>query len=146
MDRELLTFSAGICLHELRTGASLIKFGGQPCQLGQNLVDDADLGCQIVLVDVEGQEASNVAQASDDEDRGLLRHGEPMEGRKRTGKGGSTRTSELLRMKPHRSDVAFGSGEGGNSGEGWPNRVKSTDGVARCEVREVRGANGPSVY
>lgn len=51
-------------------------------------------------MDVKGEEASNVSQPSDDEDRGLLRHGDPME-KKDAEKGASARTvvdeAELIR-------------------------------------------------
>ena len=42
--------------------------------MGEDLVDDADLGGEVVLVDVEGQKASDVAQAPDDQNGRLLRH------------------------------------------------------------------------
>lgn len=52
-------------------------------------------------MDVKGEEASNVSQPSDDEDRGLLRHGDPME-KKDAEKGVRARTvvdeeAELIR-------------------------------------------------
>lgn len=70
------TLSAGIGLHELVLRARIVELGGQPGELGEDLVDDADLGGELVLVDVEGQEASDIPQAPDDQNGGLFRHGE----------------------------------------------------------------------
>jgi hypothetical protein len=56
-----LTFTAGIRLHELFLGASFLELGGQPRQLWENLVDQTDLGGQIVLVDIESQMAADEA-------------------------------------------------------------------------------------
>lgn len=76
---RLLTFSAGVGLHELVASTGIVKLGGQPCQLRQDLVNNANLGSQIVLVDMEGEEASDIAQPSNNQDRGLLRHREPID-------------------------------------------------------------------
>lgn len=66
------TRSAGVGLDKLVLGAGLGELGPQPGELGQDLVDYTDFGGEVVLVDVEGEEAANVAQPPDDEDRGLL--------------------------------------------------------------------------
>ena len=50
-----LTFPTGVSLDELVLGTSLLKFGGQPSQLRQHLVNKSDFGCKIVLVKVESQ-------------------------------------------------------------------------------------------
>lgn len=73
--RQRLTFSARIGLDEFSGGARGIKLGGKPGQLGKNLVDQPDLGGELILVDVEGQKAANVPQPSYDKDRGFLGHG-----------------------------------------------------------------------
>jgi hypothetical protein len=42
--------------------------------LGQNFVNEPHIGSKLVLVDVEGKEAANIAKPSDDQDRRLLGH------------------------------------------------------------------------
>lgn len=55
------TLFAGVGLHELILRTGLLEFRGQPCQLWQNLVDESDFGREVVLVDVQGEEAADVA-------------------------------------------------------------------------------------
>jgi hypothetical protein len=74
------TFSAGIGLHELAiTSAGLFKLSWQPCELWQNLVDNPDVGGQVIVVEVSSQEPADIAQAADDKHRRLTaavsRHG-----------------------------------------------------------------------
>lgn len=127
----LLTFSAGVGLHELVTSTGLVKFRGQPCQLRQHLIDDADFGCQTILVDVKGEEPSYVSQPSDDEDRGLLRHGEAME--KKGGRKGGPGEDSV--------DEEAGLDRGGARSRWWQSgeekKKKGSD-------RGLRGVNGPS--
>jgi hypothetical protein len=44
------TFLPCICLHEALSGASFLEFGGEPCELGEVLIDDADFGREVVVV------------------------------------------------------------------------------------------------
>lgn len=62
----LITRLASVGLHELALGASFRKLWCQPGELGQYLVDKTDFGGKIVLVDVLGEEAADIAQAPDD--------------------------------------------------------------------------------
>lgn len=55
------TFTAGIRLHELFLGACLFEFGGQPSQLRENLVHQANFRSQVIFVDVESQMATDEA-------------------------------------------------------------------------------------
>ena len=66
------TFFTGVGLHELVGAAGLLKLGGKPCELGQDLVDYADFGGEVVLVDVAGEESAQVAETADDEHGGLV--------------------------------------------------------------------------
>lgn len=78
-------------------------------------------------MDVEGEEPSDITQPSDDEDRGLLRHGE-RKGKKEAEKG--ARAGSLLASRLDWTEVTLGSGGGGQRG-------KDSD-------RGLRGASGPS--
>lgn len=69
------TLSAGIGLHKLGPGACLLKLRRKPRQLREDLVDDAHLGGEVVLVDVAGEEAANIPKAAHDEHRWFVRHG-----------------------------------------------------------------------
>lgn len=55
------TLFAGIRLHELVRRTGLLEFRRQPCQLREDFVDESHFGRQLVLVDVEGEEAADVA-------------------------------------------------------------------------------------
>jgi hypothetical protein len=44
------TFLPCICLHEALSGASFLEFGGEPCELGEVLIDDANFGREVVVV------------------------------------------------------------------------------------------------
>lgn len=55
------TWFAGIGLHKLALGASLREFRCQPGKLGQHLVNESHLGRKVVLVNVLGEEAANIA-------------------------------------------------------------------------------------
>ena len=55
------TLSRGIRLHEALAGAHILELGGQPRELGQVLVDEADFRGELVVVDVLCEEASGVA-------------------------------------------------------------------------------------
>lgn len=68
------TLSARIRLHELGSRARFLKLGRQPGKLGQDLVDDAHFGSEVVLVNVKGEETANVAETTDDEDRRFFGH------------------------------------------------------------------------
>lgn len=63
------TFTARICLHKLVLRASLGELRRKACQLRQDLVDQANFRGKIVLVDMKGEEASNVAYANKSTDR-----------------------------------------------------------------------------
>jgi len=56
-----LTLAGGIRLHELVLGACFCEFGGEPGELGEDFVDEADFGGEVVLVDVKGEIAAYVA-------------------------------------------------------------------------------------
>lgn len=60
-----LTLAGGIRLHEFVLGACFCEFGGQPGELGEDFVDEADFGGKVVLVDVEGEIAAYVAWGTD---------------------------------------------------------------------------------
>lgn len=72
MERPLFTWFAGIGLHKVALGASLGEFRSQPGKLGQHLVNESHLGRKVVLVDMLGEEAADIAQASNYEDGRLL--------------------------------------------------------------------------
>lgn len=72
MERQLFTWFAGIGLHKVALGASLGEFRSQPGKLGQHLVNKSHLGRKVVLVNVLGEEAADIAQASNNEDGRLL--------------------------------------------------------------------------
>jgi hypothetical protein len=72
VEGKSFTWFAGIGLHEVALGASLGELRSQPSKLGQHLVNEAYLGCKLVLVNVLGEEAADVAQASNNEDGRLL--------------------------------------------------------------------------
>lgn len=55
------TFAAGVRLHKLLLGAGLFELRGQPGQLRQDLVHQANLGGKIVLVNIECQMAADEA-------------------------------------------------------------------------------------
>ena len=55
------TFSGGVGLHEALAGAGILEFWRQPGELGQVLVDDADLGRERVVVQIAGEVPSRVA-------------------------------------------------------------------------------------
>lgn len=75
MERQLFTWFAGIGLHKVALGASLGEFRSQPGKLGQHLVNESHLGRKLVLVNMLGEEAANIAQPSNNEDgRLLFRH------------------------------------------------------------------------
>jgi hypothetical protein len=74
-EQEKRTLSARVGLHEPGPGAGLLKLGRQPCQLREHLVDDAHVGREVVLVEVQGKEPADVAEPADDQHRRLLRHG-----------------------------------------------------------------------
>jgi hypothetical protein len=44
------TFLRCICLHEALSGAGFLEFGGEPCELGKVLIDDADFGREVVVM------------------------------------------------------------------------------------------------
>jgi hypothetical protein len=50
-----------ICLHEALSVAGLLELGGEPCELGEVFVDDADFGREIVVVDVLCEVSSGVS-------------------------------------------------------------------------------------
>jgi hypothetical protein len=60
------TFSRCICLHEPLFRTGFLKLWGKPCQLGEVFVNEADLGCEVVVVDMFGEESSGVACAGSD--------------------------------------------------------------------------------
>lgn len=68
MGRGPFTWFAGISLHKLALGASLGEFRCQPGKLGQHLVNKSHVGRKVVLVNVLGEEAADIAQASNNED------------------------------------------------------------------------------
>lgn len=55
------TFFAGVGLHELVLRTGFLEFWRQPCQLWEDFVNQSHFGREIVLVDVEGEEAADVA-------------------------------------------------------------------------------------
>lgn len=55
------TLLRGIGLDEALSRACFLELWGEPCKLGEMLVDDAYLRCELVVVDVLGQVASSVA-------------------------------------------------------------------------------------
>lgn len=57
----MLTLATRIGLHEFVAGAGLLELRGQPGQLRQRLVDQPDLGGQVVLVQVQRQVAADEA-------------------------------------------------------------------------------------
>ena len=69
-----LTSLAGVSLHELALRARLGELGRQPRQLWQHLVDEAHVGRKVVLVDVEGEEAADVAHPADYQHTWFLGH------------------------------------------------------------------------
>lgn len=56
-----LTLATGIGLDEFVAGTGFFELRGQPGELGEGFVDYADLGGQAILVDIEGQVATNKA-------------------------------------------------------------------------------------
>lgn len=68
----LFTWFAGIGLHKVALGARLGELRSQPGKLGQHLVNESHLGRKVVLVNVLGEEAADIAQASNNEDGRLL--------------------------------------------------------------------------
>ncbi len=54
-------FFAGVCLHEVLLGAGLGELWGEASELGEHFVDEADLKGKGVAVEVEGEEAADVA-------------------------------------------------------------------------------------
>ncbi|KAI6760238.1 hypothetical protein HG531_013439 [Fusarium graminearum] len=67
--------SAGIGLHKFVLGTGFRELRSQPCQLRENLVDKSNVGGEVILVYMEGQEAADIAEPSNDQDRRLLGHG-----------------------------------------------------------------------
>lgn len=63
-----LTFSTCISLHKLVRGAGILELGWEPCELRKHLVDDSHLGSKVIIVDVKGEEAADIAQASNNKD------------------------------------------------------------------------------
>lgn len=68
----MLTRSTRISLDETFLRTSLAELGGEPCELWQNFVDDAQVRGEVVLVNVKGEEAAYVAETSNDQDRRLV--------------------------------------------------------------------------
>jgi hypothetical protein len=61
MSVGIRTFSRGIGLHEAVSRACFLELWGEPGELWQVLVDEADLGREVVLVNVLGEVAASVA-------------------------------------------------------------------------------------
>lgn len=59
-------------MHKLAGGTSVGEFRCQPGKLGQHLVNESHLRRKVVLVNVLGEEAADIAQASNNEDGRLL--------------------------------------------------------------------------
>lgn len=61
--RWVRTFSRCIGLHEALFRAHFLELWGEPCELGEVFVDEADLGREVALVEVLCEEAAGVACA-----------------------------------------------------------------------------------
>ena len=62
--QEKRTLACRIRLHELVRRAGFRELRGEPCQLRQDLVHQPDLAGEVVLVDVQGEKAADVACAN----------------------------------------------------------------------------------
>ena len=127
------TVFGGIGLHEFVARAGFFELGRQPGELGQVLVDQPDFGRQVVLVDVQREEAADVAwmewsaagiwrcrrgrltKAADDEDGGLVPARAVGGGRSRWGRG----SRRGLLGRHDGGDEVCRAAEG-NSGRWWP--------------------------
>ena len=60
-ERDEPTFAGGVCLEELVPGAGVFELEAESRELGQLLVDEADFGGELLLVNVQGEEAADVS-------------------------------------------------------------------------------------